>query len=312
MDRPDGSLEHMRTFVRVAERGSLSAVARELNVGQSTITRHLHDLERAIGVSLLSRTTRRVTLTDEGSRYYANCVQILRLVEQAGDDARGTRGAAAGTIRISCTAAFGILHVTQAVFAFQDRYPDIAVDLSLTDERIDLVREGVDIALRLAPLADSAMKLRALGHSHRLLVAAPDYLARHGRPQSAQELAGHEGIRMPNVAGSEMLALQAPDGTRHQVPFGGRFRANHGLAVREAVLAGRGIAAAHHWLVDDLLKAGRLTPLLRDHTLSSVPLNMLIVPERTGVARVRLMIEHLVDAIGRLPGIRPDAAQLTG
>ena len=308
MDKSAASLEHMRTFVRVAERGSLSAVARELNVGQSTISRHLQELEDAVGVPLLSRTTRRVTLTDEGGRYYANCVQILRLVEQAGDEARGTRSAAAGTIRLSCTAAFGILHVTRLVFGFQDRYPDIAIDLSLTDERIDLVREGVDIALRLAPLADSAMKLRALGHSHRLLVAAPDYLAKHGTPAGPQQLAGHQGIRMPNVAGSDALSLQAPDGTRHQVPFRGRFRANHGLAVREAVLAGRGIAAAHHWLVDDLIKTGRLTPLLPGYTLSSVPLNMLIVPERAGIARVRLLIDDLAEQIGRLPGIRSNAA----
>ena len=306
MDKSDVSIAHMRSFVRVAERGSLSAVARELNVGQSTISRHLQELEDAIGVPLLSRTTRRVTLTDEGRRYYANCVQILRLIEQAGDEARGTRGAASGMIRISCTAAFGILHVTRIVFAFQDRYPDIAVDLNLTDERIDLVREGVDIALRLAPLADSSMKLRALGHSHRLLVAAPSYLARRGIPREPQDLIGHDAIRMPNVAGSEVQTLAAPDGQRHEVPFIGRFRTNHGLAVREAVLAGRGIAAAHGWLVDDLIIAGRLAVILPEHRLPSVPLNMLIVPERAGIARVRLVIEHLAETIMRLPGIRPE------
>ncbi|MGC2777483.1 MAG: LysR family transcriptional regulator [Bradyrhizobium sp.] len=306
MDKSDVSVAQMRSFVRVAERGSLSAVARELGVGQSTITRHLHELEETVGVPLLSRTTRRVSLTDEGSRYYANCVQILRLIEQAGDEARGTRGAASGMIRISCTAAFGILHITRIVFAIQDRYPDIAIDLNLTDERIDLVREGVDIALRLAPLSDSSMKLRPLGHSHRLLVAAAGYLAQRGTPRAAQDLIGHEGIRMPNVAGSDVLALVAPAGQRHEVPFIGRFRTNHGLAVREAVLAGRGIAAAHAWLVDDLIAKGRLTVILPDHRLPSVPLNMLIVPERAGIARVRLVIDHLAAAIVRLPGIRPE------
>src|SRR4051812_17014377 len=108
MDRSDVTLERMRAFVRVAERGSLSAVARELGVGQSTITRHLQELETALGVALLSRTTRRITLTDEGSRYYANSVQILRLVEQAVDEARQRGGGSAGTIRVSCTAAFGV------------------------------------------------------------------------------------------------------------------------------------------------------------------------------------------------------------
>ncbi|MEJ1970405.1 MAG: LysR family transcriptional regulator [Rhizomicrobium sp.] len=293
----------MRTFVRVAERGSLSAVARELGIGQSTVTRHLRELEDALGVPLLSRTTRRVAMTSEGSRYYAESVQILRLVEQAGDELRGTRGAPAGTIRISCTAAFGVLHASRLIFAFQDRYPDIGIDLGLTDERVDLVREGIDVALRLGPLGDSSMKLRALGRSRRLLVAAPHYLAAHGRPAVPKDLSGHEGIRMSNVAGSDTLALQGPDGERHAVPFAGRLRVDHGLAAREALVAGRGIAPAHRWLVDDLLAAGRLETILPDYVLPSVPLSMLIVPARAGIARVRLLIDVLAAQIGDIPGI---------
>lgn len=303
MDKSDITFERMRSFVRVAERGSLSAVARELGVGQSTITRHLRELEEAVGVPLLSRTTRRVMMTDEGSRYYANCLQILRLVEQAGDEARGIRGAPAGTIRISCTAAFGVLHVSRLIFAFQDRYPDIGIDLSLTDERVDLVREGVDIALRLGPLSDSSMKLRALGQSRRLLVAAPDYLMARGRPALPRDLDGHEGIRMSNIAGSDTLVLQGPGDERHAMPFGGRLRVDHGLAAREALVAGRGIAPAHQWLVDDLLAAGRLEAILPDYSLPPVPLSMLIVPERAGIARVRLLVDFLAKQIGGIPGI---------
>ncbi|MEI2298298.1 LysR family transcriptional regulator [Ensifer sp. MJa1] len=303
MDKSEITLERMRTFVRVAERGSLSAVARELGIGQSTVTRHLRELEEAVGVPLLSRTTRRVSLTDEGSRYYANSVQILRLVEQARDEARGNRGAAAGTIRVSCTAAFGVLHVSRLIFAFQDTYPDIDVDLSLTDERVDLVREGVDIALRLGPLTDSSMKLRVLGESRRLLVAAPSYLEPRGTPVSPQDLVGHEGIRMSNVAGSDVLSLQGPGGRSHQVPFAGRFRVDHGLAAREALAAGRGIAPAHRWLVDDLMATGRLVELLPDYSLPSVPLSLLIVPGRAGIVRVRMLVDFLVEHIGGIPGI---------
>lgn len=303
MDRSDLTLERMRTFVRVAERGSLSAVAREIGAGQSTITRHLRDLEDALGVPLLSRTTRRVAMTEEGARYYAHCVQILRLVELANDDVRGSRGASAGTVRVSCTAAFGVLHGSRLIFAFQDRYPEIAVDLGLTDERIDLVREGVDIALRLGPLTDSSMKLRALGQSRRVLVAAPDYLADRGRPAGPQDLSGHEAIRMSNVAGSDMLAVQGPEGRHHAVPLHGRFRVDHGLAAREALVAGRGIAPAHRWLVDDLLAAGRLEAILPDYVLAPVPLNMLILPERARIARVRLLVDFLAEEIGRIPGV---------
>ncbi|WP_407353190.1 LysR family transcriptional regulator [Luteimonas sp. R10] len=309
MDKSDITLERMRTFVRVAERGNLSAVARELGIGQSTVTRHLRELEEAVGVPLLSRTTRRVTVTEEGSRYHAHCALILRLVEQAGDEARGTRGAPAGTVRISCTATFGVLHATRLVFAFQDRYPGIGIDLNLTDERVDLVREGVDVALRLGPLADSSLKLRTLGQSRRLLAAAPDYLAAHGTPSVPQDLSGHEGIRMSNVAGGDTLVLQGPDGARHAVPFGGRLRVDHGLAAREALVAGRGIAPAHHWLVGDLLAAGRLKAILPDYALPSVPLSMLIVPERAGIARVRLLVDFLIERIGGIPGIEPPRAE---
>lgn len=307
MDRPDVSLERMRTFVRVVERGNLSAVARELGVGQSTVTRHLNELEAAVGAPLLSRSTRRVSLTEEGSGYYAHCVQILRLVEQAGDEARSTRGAPAGTVRISCTAAFGVLHVSRLIFAFQDRYPDVDVDLSLIDERIDLVREGIDIAIRLGPLTDSVMKLRPLGVSRRMLVASPEYLAARGTPATPADLVGHEGLRMTNIAGSDVLALEGPTGDHRQVPFGGRFRVDHGLAVREALAAGRGIAPAHQWLVDDLVASGRIEPILTDYALPAVPLSMLIAPERSGVTRVRLLADFLAERIASVPGIVPSA-----
>jgi DNA-binding transcriptional LysR family regulator len=303
MDKSDVTLERLRIFVRVAERGSLSAVARELGIGQSTVTRQLKELEEAVGERLLSRTTRRVTMTEEGSRYYANSVQILRLVELANDDVRSARGAPSGTIRISCTAALGVLHFSRMIFAFQDRYPEIGIDLSLTDDRIDLVREGVDIAVRLGPLTDSSVKLRALGRCRRQLVAAPAYIAARGRPIVPQDLSGHQGIRMSNVAGSDALILRGPDGENHTVSFGGRLRVDHGLAAREAYAAGRGIGPAHGWLVDDLLTAGVLEPVLPDYRLMSVPLNMLIAPARVGTARVRLLADFLEEQVGAVPGI---------
>lgn len=303
MDQSNITLERLRTFVRVAERGNLSAVAREMNMGQSSVTRHIRELEESLGISLFSRTTRRVTMTEEGGRYYANALQILRLVEQAGDEARGAGGGMAGTVRLSCTAALGIRHICRLIFDFQDRHPEISVELSLTDERIDLVREGMDIAIRLGPLADSTMKQHALGVSRRVLVAAPGYLARHGRPTTPEELANLEGVRMSNIAGSAVLPLEGVDGTNPVLAFGGRLQVDHGLAAREAVLAGRGFGPAHLWLVDDLLADGRLEILLPDYVPPPVPLNMLIVPERAAVARVRLLIDFLAAEISRLPGI---------
>lgn len=303
MDRLDVTLERMRTFVRVAERGNLSAVAREMKIGQSSVTRHLRELEEALGVALLSRTTRRVALTDEGSRYYAQAIQILRMVEQAGDEARSGHDALTGTIRVSCTAALGVRHVSRLIFAFQQRHPGIALDLSLTDERIDLVREGVDIALRLGPLTDSSMKLRALGMSRRVLVASPDYLKQHGRPATPDDLATLDVIRMSNIAGSDVLILQSRDGDTLSIAMRGRLSVDHGLAAREAYLAGQGIGPAHLWLVDDCLADGRLEIILPEHTPPPVPLNMLIVPERASIARVRLLVTYLSEAVVDIPGI---------
>ena len=305
MDKYLVTLERLRTFVRVAERCIFSAVARELEAGQPTVTRHVRELEEALGVQLLSRTTRRVTLTDEGRHFYDSALQVLQTLDQACQDVVAIAGSLVGTVRVSCTAALGVLHISRLLFAFQDAHPDITVDLSLADERVNLVREGVDIALRLGPLVDSSMKLRALGQSHRLLVASPAYLAAKGAPQLPQDMIDHEGIRMTNVMGSDTLALVGPDGRKHAVPFVGHFRVDHGLAAREALLAGRGLAPVHRWLVSDLLADSRLEQILPDYALEPVPLNLLIVPERAHVRRVRLLVDFLIARIGEIPGLGP-------
>ncbi|GAA3672155.1 MULTISPECIES: LysR family transcriptional regulator [Acetobacter] len=297
------SLERMRTFVRIAERGNLAAVARESGAGQSTITRHLRELEEALGVSLLTRTTRRTALTDEGARYYAHCVQILSLVEQAGQEMRDTRQATAGTVRISCTGALGVLYISRLIYEFQDQNPGIRIEFGLTDERIDLVRDGVDIAIRLGPLSDCAMKLRSLGESQRVLVASPEWLARHGPVRRLEDLRDLEGVRMSRVHGSERLLLQDAEGRDHIVPFHGRLTVDHGLAARDAFLAGRGFGPAHRWLVEDCLRDGRLEQVLPDYTLPAAPLSMLIAPERTNLTRVRLCAEFLAARAREIPGI---------
>ena len=303
MDKSGVTLERMRSFVRVAERGSLSAVAREQGVGQSTITRHLAEIEHALGIALLHRTTRRVTLTDEGRRYHTEARTILRLVDEAADAARGAGVGLAGTIRVSCTAALGIRHVAGMLFSFQDAHPGIDIDLSLDDQRIDLVREAADIAIRRGPLTDGAMRRKAIGRSRRILVASPAYLAEHGRPLTPDALLAHRTIRMRNIAGSETLRLFGPDGDVHAVPFTGRLSIDHGLAAREALAQGRGIAAAHLWLVDDLLADGRVETVLPGFVPEPVPLSILFQPDRGRLKRVRLLIDTLAEALAALPGI---------
>lgn len=302
-DRSGVTLERMLTFVRVADRGSLSAVAREHGVGQSTVTRHLAELEQALGVSLLSRTTRRISLTEEGARYHAEASTILRLVDEATDEARSAGGEPAGRVRLSCTAALGVRHMVKGLSAFLDRHPRIAIDLGLSDVRIDLVREAVDVAVRLGPLGDSSMHLKRVGVSRRILVASRGYLADHGYPEDADDLDRHQAIRMSNIAGSDRLTLRSAGADVRSASFTGRLTVDHGLAAREALIAGQGIAAAHLWLVDDLLASGVVERVLPDFELEPVPVSVLFVPARARIARVRLVIDALAALIGQVPGI---------
>jgi len=293
----------MRSFVRVADRGSLSAVAREHGVGQATISRHLAELEQALGVSLLTRATRRINLTEEGTRYHAEASTILRLVDEATDEARSARGESVGRVRLSCTAALGVRHVAKGLFAFQDRHPRIVIDLGLSDVRVDLVREAVDVAVRLGPLGDSSMQLKRVGVSRRILVASRAYLADHGHPKDADDLGRHQAIRMSNVAGSDSLTLRSAGTEIRSASFTGRLTVDHGLAAREALVAGRGIAAAHLWLVDDLLASGAVERVLPNFELEPVPVSLLFMPARARTARVRLVIDALAALIGQVPGI---------
>lgn len=293
----------MRSFVRVAERGNFSAVAREQGVGQATISRHVAELERALGTTLINRTTRHLTLTPEGTRYHQDARDILSRVEEAGDGVHQATESLAGSIRISCTAALAIRHVAPALFAFQDQHPNVAIDFNVSDVRIDLVQEAADIAIRLGRLEDSSMHRKFVGSSRRVLVASREYIARHGSPDSPDDLRHHRAIRMSNVADSGTLVLRGPGQSIASVPFGGQLLVDHGLAAREAVAHGRGIAPTHLWLIDDLIESGAVEVVLPGYAPEPVPLSILIVPGRLRIQRIRLLVDELTSFLRELPGI---------
>ena len=307
MDRSDVTLERMRSFVRVVERGSFSATAREAGFGQATITRHVAELERALGVTLLLRTTRRLQLTPEGLRYHEEARAILRMVDEATDSLRQASEDLAGPIRVSCTGALAIRHVAGALFAFQDRHPGVSIDLNVSDVSIDLVREATDLAIRLGPLADSSMQRKPIGPSRRTLVAARTYLDRYGRPQHPDELRAHRKIRMSNVTDSDRLALAEPDGGTVLIPVEAGLLVDHGLAAREAIRQGRGIAPAHLWLVDDLIASGEVERILPDYSLEPAPLSILIAPGRLRIRRIRQLVDDLAGFLKALPGIADES-----
>ncbi len=293
----------MQTFVRLVERGSFSGVARELGTGQATISRRLQELESELGATLLKRTTRRFAPTDVGFEYYERAKAILALLDEAHESVRTSQGSAKGQIRLSCTSAFGIMFVCRMLFAFQNLNSQVHIDLSLSDQRIDLIREGVDLVIRVGALADSSLVVRKLGELRRVLAASPEYLDRRGVPRHPAELCEHNGIRFAGLAGADSIVLIDSAGRKESVSLRGDFQVDHALAIREAYLAGHGLGPAHYWLVADLIEAKRLQIVLPEYRLASVPLNLLIVPGRSRLARVRLLVDFLAKEITKVPGV---------
>jgi len=294
----------MQTFVRLVERGSFSGVARELGTAQATISRRVQELESLLGATLLKRTTRGLSATDVGAEYYERAKSILASLEEAHESVRASQSSAKGQVRLTCTSAFGILFVCRMLFAFQSVHPQIRIDLGLSDERVDLIRAGVDLAIRLGPLPDSSLLARKLGDLRRVLVAAPEYLAQYGVPRQPSDLAQHNSIRFAGLAGSEILALTDSTGRKETVRIAGNFQVDHALAIREAYLAGRGLGPAHYWLVADLVEAKRLQIVLPEYRLTPVPLHLLMVPGRNRLTRVRLLVEFLSREMTKVPGLQ--------
>lgn len=190
------------------------------------------------------------------------------------------------------------------LFAFQNTHPQIRIDLGLSDERVDLIRAGVDVAIRLGTLPDSSLLARKIGDLRRVLVASPEYLAHHGVPRRPADLADHNGIRFAGLAGSEILALTDSTGRKEAVSIVGNFQVDHALAIQEAYLAGRGLGPAHYWLVADLIEAKRLRIVLPEYRLAPVSLHLLMVPGRNRLTRVRLLVEFLAREMTRVPGLQ--------
>lgn len=251
------NLEDLDVFARVAAAGSMSAAGRELGLAPAAISKRIRRLEERLGVRLIQRTTRQLTLTEAGQGFYERVVAILDSVEEA--EAWAMRGVATvrGILRVSAPTSFGRMHIAPHLQHFLDAHPQVTVDLVLSDAFVDLIGEGFDLAIRIAELPDSSLVARRLATNHRLLCAAPSYLARHGTPHSVEDL-GHHALLSHNTG---EWRLEGPDGPV-TIRVQGRLRTNSSEVVREAVLAGAGIALRSTWDVGPELKNGRLLPVL--------------------------------------------------
>jgi DNA-binding transcriptional LysR family regulator len=301
------SISDLMVFTRAVKGGSLSAAGRELGISLAVASKRLQRLEEQLGVRLLHRSTRQLSLTDEGAEYYHYCVRILAELEEG--EERVTRGSKEpkGNLKVTVPAAFGRLHVAPLVPEFLKRYPAIKLNLHLTDSIVDIIDQGYDLAVRIGELKDSSLVAKAIGRDRRVVVATPSYLARYGAPQSPLELSGHNALLF---AGTDLWNFTAPDGEQLSVKVSGNLDTNNCDALREAIYADLGLAMRPLWDVWQDLRSGRLVRLLSSYTAPSYPINAVYPSRRLLPKKTRIFIDQLQQRFGPIP-YWDDLANLT-
>lgn len=286
------TLQAMAVFVRVVESGSFSAVARELNMSQPTVSKHIAALEARLGGLLFTRSTRQLSLTDEGERYLRFSRDILASVDVAEQSFKSGRERIKGPLRIASSVSFGRLHIASRLSGFLLRYPEVTVDLQLSDSNVDLVAQGIDIAIRIGELRDSNLLAREIGITRRQLYAAPDYLQRCGVPTTPGQLVNHNCLVFSLLDHADTWRLQHA-GRWSSTPVKGSARSNSSEAIRQMVLDGLGISLSPTWLFKDALAAGRVVRVLPDYTPADLPIHAVMAADRRQSARVKAFSDYL-------------------
>jgi len=298
------TLEAMSVFVRVVERGSFSAVARELGTTQPTISKQISALEQRLGGRLIARSTRQLSLTDEGQRYYRQCRDILAAIDNAEHSFQTGREAVAGPLRVASSVSFGRLQLAPRLRGFLQVHPQVSVDLQLSDQNVDLLSEGVDVAIRIGELKDSNLIARQIGLTRRLTVASPAYLAQHPGPQTPEELAQHNCLLFTLLKQFDTWSF---DDGRYSVQVRGNVHSNNSEAIREMVLSGLGISLSPSWLYREDIDAGQVVQILPNYTPSSLPIYAVFPANRRQSARVRAFVDFLAEAFAQDPDLRSNS-----
>lgn len=291
----------METFARVVESGSFSRAARDLHMTPSAVSKMIGRLEDRLGVRLLSRTTRKLSLTEEGRAFYQRVTPILAEVEEAEETVSLSTAEARGVLKVNSSTAFGQYQIVPLIPAMLEKYPSLQVQLTMTDSIVNLVEEGFDVSVRIGTLTDSSLIARKLGVAHRVLVAAPSYIERHGAPTCPEDLKDHECLKLSIPTSLNKWEFTTADGPR-TVEVKGRFEADNAIALHEAALAGIGLFRAASFVVGDDIKAGRLIPVLDTFEISDDPGIFAVWPHNRNLsAKVRAFVDTLVDAFSPIP-----------
>lgn len=292
-------LRRMVIFFHVVDTQSFSGAARQLGIARSAVSRHISLLEKSIGVRLLNRTTRRLSLTEVGETYYQSCARIVAEAEAATRRIGHLQDEPKGTLKVAAPISLGNRFILPLIREFMQRHTALKVELALDDQIIDMVQEAIDVSIRVGWLHDSNLVARKLGDWPRFLCASPAYIERYGRPESPAQLADHEWILFTRLPTPYHWTF-SKNTRQERIQVKGRLRTNNADAVRSSVLAGAGIAAQASFLVSDDIKAGRLQQLLPDYDCGSVGVYAVYQDRRYQQAKVRLFIEHIDREFRRL------------
>ncbi len=281
-------------FVRVVEAGGFTAAARELGVPKSTVSRQIARLEDRLGVRLLERTTRALRTTEVGQAFYERCGRIVGDLAEAEAAVTQAQVVPQGTLRVSAPLTFGYLFLGDLVAAFMVAYPDVQVEVHLSDRKVDLIEEGYDLAIRAGTLSDSSMIARRLGSAESVLCASPAYLEAHGTPATPDDLKHHACL---------LYEYQSPSSWRVgdvTVPVSGRLVSNNGDILRAAAVAGLGIVNAPRFIVARELVEGRLVSILQEHLRQNAGIWAIYPHNRHLSAKVRAFVDFAVDYFGEV------------
>ncbi len=287
-------LQQMRVFAAVVDAGSFVGAAEEIDLSKAAVSRHVQELEARLGVRLLQRTTRRLSLTDEGEVFHARCKDLLANVEEAEAEITARAGAAAGVLKINVPVSFGNLHLAPLWGLFLARNPKVTLDITLSDRVVDLVDEGFDLAVRIARLPDSSLVSRKLASTRLIICASPDYLRQHGTPAHPADLAHHAVVAYSLSSMGDNWRFDGPDGST-TVKVRPRLHTNSGDTCRAVALQHQGIVFQPSFLVGDDLKSGALVQLLANHLSTALGIYA-VYPSRKHLSpKVRVLVDFLIE-----------------
>ncbi|PSU51635.1 LysR family transcriptional regulator [Photobacterium frigidiphilum] len=290
----------MRAFVRVVQMGSFSAAAREQDTTQATISKKVAALEKKLGAKLLSRTSRELSLTEVGADYYENCVIILSELDEAEAQVRSQIALPSGLLRVAAPVVFGRQFMAPILVEFLNAYPEIKVDLMLNDKHIDLIADGVDVAIRAKQLEDSTLVARHLFNNPLVVVASPEYLQKNTKPQNPDELKNHNCIVYSMLKSINIWHFEKGN-NNISVPVTGSFRCDNGDVILQLVLDGAGIAQLPVWMVDEHIRSGKLAMVLEGYISKPLPFNAIYPQNRYVPLKVRCFIEYLKQKLADNP-----------